>query len=281
MLIADSGSTQTDWVIINKEGQIKRYDTIGFNPYYVPAKEMSKILDKALVPFINTKGIEEIYYYGAGCSTSNKCFIVEEALENVFPNASIEVYHDLLGAARGLFNNKKGIACILGTGSNSCLYNGDKIIENVPSLGYLFGDEGSGAYIGKIFLTSYLRGNLPNTLKNSFENTFNYTLENILDSVYNQPLPNRYLGSFMGFIAENKKNKFIRTLVTSSFKKFFGEHVTKYTDYTKTDIGCVGSIAYYFRDILKNVASLYNVRLKKILPSPISGLIEFHKPPEE
>ncbi len=276
ILIADSGSTKTDWALIDKVGQTKRFETVGFNPYFVPAEEMSKILDKFLVPFINNKSVEEVFYYGSGCSTKNKCFIVEEALDRVFPNAKMEVEHDLLGAARGLFGKQKGIACILGTGSNSCLYDGEKIIENVPSLGYLFGDEGSGAHIGKIFIREYLRGKLPKVIKTAFDEQYNLNLENILDAVYNQAWPNRFLASFMEFIAGYKENKYVHNLVHSSFRKFFGEQITKYTDYNKVSMATVGSVGYYFKEIIREVAGSYHVKLKTVKKDPIHGLIKFH-----
>jgi len=280
ILIADSGSTQTDWVLINKDGQTKRYETVGFNPYFVPAHEMTEILDKFLVPFINNKEVKEVYYYGSGCSTKNKCFIVEEALERVFPNAELEVEHDLLGAARGLFGNKAGIACILGTGSNSCLYDGTTIVENVPSLGYLFGDEGSGAHIGKIFISDYLRAKLPKVIAMAFDEQYHLTLENILDSVYNKPWPNRFLASFMEFIAGYKDNKYIQSLVHSSFRKFFGEQITKYTDYDKANMSSVGSVGFYFKEVMYEVADSYHVKLKAVKKDPIHGLINYHYQPE-
>jgi N-acetylglucosamine kinase-like BadF-type ATPase len=281
ILIADSGSTKTDWVLIDKEGQTRRYETVGFNPYFVPAAEMTEILEKYLVPFIDNRGVKELYYYGSGCSTKNKCFIVEEALEKVFPSSRMEVDHDLLGAARGLFGNNKGIACILGTGSNSCLYDGKQITENVPSLGYLFGDEGSGAHIGKVFISDYLRGKLPKAISNALDKKFNLSLENILDSVYNQPYPNRFLASFMEFIAGYKDNRYIQSLVHSSFRKFFGEQVTKYADYDKLPVACVGSVAYHFKEIIKEVANHYHIRLAAVKKDPIRGLIQYHFQPED
>jgi N-acetylglucosamine kinase-like BadF-type ATPase len=206
---------------------------------------------------------------------------VEEALEKVFPSSRMEVDHDLLGAARGLFGNNKGIACILGTGSNSCLYDGKQITENVPSLGYLFGDEGSGAHIGKVFISDYLRGKLPKAISNALDKKFNLSLENILDSVYNQPYPNRFLASFMEFIAGYKDNRYIQSLVHSSFRKFFGEQVTKYADYDKLPVACVGSVAYHFKEIIKEVANHYHIRLAAVKKDPIRGLIQYHFQPED
>ncbi len=278
ILISDSGSTGTDWVSVEKDNKIKSYRTSGFNPYYSPKEAIIDILEKELVPFLDNYSVKYIFYYGSGCSTESKCFIVEDALEKVFPNATIDVNHDLLGAARGLFNRNSGIACILGTGSNSCLYNGNDIIENVSSLGYLFGDEGSGAHIGKQFISAYLKNKLPVNISAEFKERFKLSLENILDSVYNQPRPGTFLASFMEFIGENKDDTFIHQIIYMSFDALFHEYIIKYTDYENHTIGCVGSIAYYFKDILEKVASQYNCKLDYIVQNPIEGLIKFHQP---
>ncbi len=281
ILISDSGSTGTDWVSIEKDKQVKDYKTSGFNPYYSPREAIIDILEKELVPFLDNYSVRYIFYYGSGCSTKSKCFIIEDALEKVFPNATIDVQHDLLGAVRGLFNRESGIACILGTGSNSCLYDGKEIIENVSSLGYLFGDEGSGAHIGKLFLTAYLKKELPVNIAKDFRERYKLSLENILDSVYNKPRPNTYLASFMEFIGAYKNDNFIHHIIYSSFDALFQEYIIKYTDYKKFNISCVGSIAYFFKDILETVASEYNCKIGTVEKDPIEGLIKYHEPDVE
>jgi N-acetylglucosamine kinase-like BadF-type ATPase len=239
-------------------------------------KVLEDAVEKGLVPFISPQHIKEVFYYGAGCSTMQKCGIVDDVLREIFEHADIEIHHDLLGAARALLGRNRGIACILGTGSNSCLYDGKNILENVTSLGYLFGDEGSGAYLGKLFLTEYLRGRLPEHLKNLFDKRYGFTLENILDSVYNKPHPNQFLSSFSKFIGDLKDEEFIRGLVKKNFTDFFNEQVTQYTDYQNQTLGVIGSVGYYFQDLFKEVAAEYHLKVAKILQSPIDGLAEFH-----
>ncbi len=278
ILIADSGSTKTDWVFLDKGENIQRYTTTGFNPYYVPGEEMVNTIEKELVPFIDHQNVRYIYYYGSGCSTEKKRFIVEEALEKVFRNASIEVYHDLLGAARGLFLNQPGIACIIGTGSNSCLYDGTSIIENIPSLGYFFGDEGSGAYIGKLFFSSLLRNELPLNISDDFYRRHPLGLEDILDAVYNQPRPNRFLSSFMEFILEHHEEPIIHELLFHALDDFIQEQVMKYTGYENHVVSCAGSVGFYLRALFREVAEQYDIKVGEIIKDPVDGLIQYHKP---
>ncbi len=278
ILIADSGSTHTDWVFIEKDEHEKKYQTAGFNPYYVPSHEMVNSLEKNLVPFVNNGAVRYVYFYGSGCSTDKKRFIVEEALGKVFPNAHTEVNHDLLGAARGLFNDRPGIACILGTGSNSCLYDGTGIRENIPSLGYFFGDEGSSAHIGRLFLTALLRKDLPVHILEEFEEAYSYNLEDILDAVYNQPRPNRFLGSFMPFIAGYREDPMIHALIFRSFDEFIQEQVIRYTDYQDYTVSYVGSVAYHMKNLLTNVARQYDLSIGDIHADPLDGLIKYHQP---
>jgi glucosamine kinase len=276
ILIADAGATKIQWVVIQDGKASVTYETAGFNPYFMEPKILTDAVEKDLLPFISPSYIKEIYYYGAGCSTMAKCNIVDDVLREDFDNADIEIHHDLLGAARALLGRQKGIACILGTGSNSCLYDGSKILENVTSLGFLFGDEGSGAYLGKLFLTEYLRGRMPENLKAKFDKRFGYSLENILDSVYNKPHPNQFLSSFSHFIGDNKDDEFIIGLVRKNFNDFFIEQVTQYTDYQNQTLGVIGSVGYHFQDIFKIVAADYHLQLRKIIKSPIEGLAEYH-----
>jgi N-acetylglucosamine kinase-like BadF-type ATPase len=276
ILIADAGATNIQWVVIHDGKASERIETAGFNPYFMEPQVLTDAVEKDLVPFINPGYIRQVYYYGAGCSTVIKCGVVEDVLKEVFENADFEIYHDLLGAARALFGRKEGIACILGTGSNSCLYGGKEILENVTSLGYLFGDEGSGAYLGKLWLTEYLRGRMPGHLKKLFDDRYGYSLENILDSVYSKPHPNRFLSSFSIFIGDLKNDEFVKGLVRKNFHDFFTEQVTQYTDFAKRPLGVIGSVGYHFQDIFKEVAAEYSLEVSKIIQSPIEGLVEYH-----
>lgn len=277
ILIADSGATKAQWAVIEDEKPLHVYETPGFNPYFADAEFIENVVEKDLVPFVFKDNITEIFLYGAGCSTVAKCSVVEEALKKVFPGAHVEVSHDLLGAARSLFGREEGIVAILGTGSNSCLYDGREIIENVPSLGYLFGDEGSGAHMGKQFLNDYLRGHLPEELKKKFEGTFTFDLESILDSVYNRPRPNRFLAAFAGFLGDNKEVPYAGELIRNSFRSFFQEQISEYSRYQEVPMGVVGSIGFHFQDMLREIASEYAVKLEKIAKSPIEGLADFHR----
>lgn len=276
LLIADAGATKIQWIATDGKQHFGPYETSGFNPYFMAPGLLEDILDKELVPFIKTEPIRDIYYYGAGCSTAQKCGIVDQVLKEEFPHADCDVQHDLLGAARALFNKNAGIACILGTGSNSCLYDGKDIKENVKSLGYLFGDEGSGAYLGKLLLTEYLRGRLPVHLASAFEQRFGYSLENILDAVYNKPHPNQFLAGFSRFIHDREQDPFIKTILEKNFSDFFEEQVTKYSGYQELLVGVVGSIGHHFRDSFEKVAEKYGVQVGEIVQNPIMGLVRYH-----
>lgn len=276
-LIAESGSTKTDWRLINHKNEISDFQTIGLNPYFVSSEDIKEELDKNLLPYLNPTSIEKVYFYGSGCGNLQKKDIVREPLEQFFRLAKVEVEHDLLGAARALCGHEKGIACILGTGSNSCLYDGRDIIENVPSVGYFFGDEGGGAYLGKKFIGAYLKNELPDDIKNSFESQFSFRFDYILDTVYKKPFPNRFLASFSPFFLSNIHNNYIREMIFDAFDMFFHYQVSKYTDYKKEKIGFTGSIAYHFRELLLEVAKKWEVNVFKIDKKPMEGLTEFHK----
>lgn len=277
ILIADSGSTKTDWCLIDEDGNQKEIQTIGINPYLMNAETIKDVLDKELYPFINPESVKKIFYYGAGCSTERKCQTIDSVLQDFFPEAEIEVQHDLLGAARALCGKEPGIACILGTGSNSCLYDGKNIIENVDSLGYLFGDEGSGAHMGKQFIIDYFHGIIPEDIVLKFKNKFNPSVESILDAVYNQPRPSRFLASFSPFILENITEPYIKNLVTNCFDEFFRLTVSKYNNYKSVKVNFVGSVAYYFHDTLQASAEKAGITTNKFYRSAIEGLIDYHK----
>lgn len=277
LLIADSGSSKIDWATIDKGGNIRYFETEGFNPYYKKTEELYKTVEKELLPMIDKDLVEEIYFYGSGCSTDSKKMNVEDTLKESFGHIAVFIEHDLFGAARALLGKQEGIACILGTGSNSCYYDGKEIVENVPSLGYLYGDEGSGTYIGKLLITAYLQNKLPGSLKKGFENKYNMSLEAILDASYNKGRPNIFLSSFSGFISEHISDNFLKNMVRVSFEDFFHLQILKYKKYDKATISFTGSVAYVFRDILTEVAKKFKVKIGKIERKPIHGLVEFHR----
>lgn len=277
ILIADSGATKSDWILIDKKGtEHLNFQLVGLNPYYLSPSEIGAILSKELTPFIETKKVDQLFFYGAGCSSVYKCLMIEEAFQKLFKNAEITIESDLLGAARALFGNKEGIACILGTGSNSCFYNGEKIAHKIVSLGYFFGDEGSGAHMGKTFIKDYLLGKLPEELDEAYKKEYNYTRDNILDAVYNLPFPNRFLASFCEFYSNNLSNKYMFELISNSFREFFMNQIEQHKNYTKLPIAFTGSVAYYFEPILRQIAAEFEVKISKIERTPIKSLAEFH-----
>ncbi len=277
ILIADSGATKSNWVLMDKNRRNQNFELVGLNPFYVDSVQIEKIISKELVPIIANENVEQIYFYGAGCSTIYKSMVIEDALIMLFWNAEIIVNSDLLGAARALFWNEEGIACILGTGSNSCYFDGKDIVKNVPSLGYFFGDEGSGAHMGKTFMKDYLLGNLPKEIDKAFRKEYNYTRENILDAIYNLPFPNRFLASFNSFYADHLSNKYVFELVTNSFREFFINQIEHYENYRDVPISFVGSVAFYFEALLRQIAAEFDVEIKSILRTPIDALAQYHK----
>ena len=273
-LIADSGSTKTDWLLINKNYKIS-FKTQGINPLFLTEKEITKEIKKAFPNNISLEDVQELYFYAAGCSTKERCFSLQQLLQTIFSKAKIATESDLLGAARALFQHKKGLACILGTGSNSCVYDGKEIKQNITSLGYILGDEGSGAHIGKTFITALLNDELPSELKNNFFRQFALETETIVQKLYTADYPSRFLASFVPFVAENLKYTEITKLVEDSFALFFKHQIDKYT-YKDLPIAFVGSIAWHFKKQIKKELQKRNFEPPLYLPSPIEKLAEYH-----
>lgn len=275
MIIVDSGSTKTHWCLIDENGETL-IQTIGINPYQMNDEAIQEVLQKELYPYLKGENVNNVHFYGAGCSTDQKCNLLDSILQNFFTTANIEVHHDLLGAARALCGHEKGVACILGTGCNSCYYDGENIKDQIHSLGYALGDEGSGAYIGKLLIRDYYQGTMPYEVQQLFNEEFDPVLENILDRVYNQPQPSRYLASFCPFISKNISHPYLYNLVSSSFDEFFQKHVLKFEEAKTTKIHFLGSIAFYFSDILKESADKAGLQIGRIYESPIKGLVDYH-----
>ncbi|MFZ2906222.1 MAG: N-acetylglucosamine kinase [Cyclobacteriaceae bacterium] len=276
ILIADSGASKTDWRILDKTRSIEQAQTIGFNPYYQPIEHFDREVREVLLPQVKHP-IDKIFYYGTGCSSDKNRKLIRNVLEVFFPQAHIEIWHDLLAAARALCGTEEGIACILGTGSNSCYYDGTKIVDNVTSLGYLLGDEGSGSYLGKQIIADYLRKDLPENLWGQFKKRFPFDRDEILDRVYTQAMPSRFLGSFSHFIFQHIKEPYCYKLVYDGFDKFFERNVMKYNQYQSLKVHFTGSVAFYFSDILRQVANDKGITVKNILESPIAGLTLYHQ----
>lgn len=277
ILIADSGSTKTTWVLLEGDKVKNTITTAGLNPYFHTSESVEAEIRAGLAPYLVEYHIKEVHFYGAGCSTEYNNNMISDAVRVFFRNTRVSVYHDILGAARALFGNGRGIACILGTGCNSCYYDGSGTWSPVESLGYLFGDEGAGSYLGKLFLGAYLRKELPPELKTAFDKHYGYSLEDILNSIYNKPFPNRFLASFSLFLSPNREHPFIQDLLLRSFRDFFDAHIRKYEGYRATGIGFIGSIAYCYSEVLERVAGMEGVKITRILPSPVEGLVEYHR----
>ncbi|MDN5203952.1 N-acetylglucosamine kinase [Fulvivirgaceae bacterium BMA10] len=275
-LIADSGSTKTEWRIIRSNGQIQQAKTIGFNPFYQEPEAIVEEIKSNLLPSIHDP-VQSIFFYGAGCSGKDQIKIVQNAFSEIFPEATIEVYTDILAAARGLCNNESGIACILGTGANSCLYDGEKILENIQPLGFFLGDEGSGAYLGKKFIAAYLRNELPPLIMEKANLRYQLKREDVLQKIHKGSFPNRYLASFTKFLFDHRKDTSIYTILYEAFDLFFEKNVMKYENHSQYKVHFVGGVAYYFGDILRQVASDKKVTVRNILENPIAGLTLFHQ----
>lgn len=275
ILIADSGSTKTEWCIAEKGEPVKRILTAGMNPFFQTPDGMEELLKRSLLPEIKDYAIESICFYGAGCASPEKNRIVRNSIYKQI-QATIEVQSDLFGAARALCGRDPGIACILGTGSNSCLYNGKLITENISPLGYILGDEGSGAVLGKLLVGDCLKNQLPDHLKSRFLDQFQVDTAELLDRVYKQPFPNRYLATLSRFLLDNIDEPRLHELVYNSFRSFFIRNVMLYSGFLDTPIHFTGSIAYYYQDILKEAARSLSLEIQSIEQTPMPGLLAYH-----
>ena len=252
ILIADSGGSKIDWRLLTFDGTVVQANTPGFNPYYQPIEDLTKNFKEVIVPKI-TEGIHKIFFYGAGVSSEKNQMTVKNAFLKFYPDAQIEIGWDLLAAARALCGREPGIACIMGTGSNSCLYDGEHIIGNVANLGWILADEGSGANIGRKFLVDYLREVMPEGLRKQFRDRFPLTREEFLEHIYQKERPSAFLASFTKFIFQHLKEPYCYKLVYNSFAEFYENNVMKYENYKNLKVHFTGSIAFYFSDILRQV----------------------------
>lgn len=275
-LIADSGATKCEWKLV-AGGKTKTILTQGISPYFLSPVQITALLDKELIPKLKHASITDIHFYGTGLSNKDNAAIIKKVLTIRFPKAKIEVQTDLLAAARALCGHQKGIACILGTGSNSCYYDGKKIVKNSPGLGYVLGDEGSGAYLGKKVVQYYLYNTFDEDLKSRFEKRFQVSTIEILDHVYKQPLANRYLASYAIFLAENRGHYMIENIIEDGLNDFFFTHLYKYRESWTLPIHFIGSIAFGFRDVLKDLCDTYELELGKVIKAPMQGLLAYHK----
>lgn len=277
IIIADGGSTKTNWCMLDESNKKIYFNTEGYNPYFVDSAYIESSLKKDLPDDLPFGKIKEVNYYGAGVHNEEKANIVKEAMLNVFPNAKIEIGHDLLAAARALLGTESGFAAILGTGTNSCIYDGDKITHHIDSAAYILGDEGSGCYIGKKLLTDFIRGIMPKRVSDEFYSVYKLTPDEIMDKVYTEPLANRFCASFSKFAYDNNVNiEYTQKIVEDSFEAFFANLVSHYPDYQSYTFNCIGSVGYNFRNVLEAKANEYGMTVGKIIRSPIDDLVKFH-----
>lgn len=271
-LITDSGSTKTAWAVVENPTHVIKTD--GINPIFMDSDAIENTLRNQLVPHLS-QGITEVYFYGAGCANQKKNNVVKRAIQRVFGDIKIEIASDLLGAARGLCKHQDGIACILGTGSNSCLYQNGNISWNVPALGFILGDEGSGAVLGKLLMGNLFKNQLPDVVKTDFEQTYGLSMMDVIEKVYRQPLPNRFLASFGPFISKHIAVPQVYNMVYDALESFIVRNVKQYP-YQALPVNFTGSIAFYFADILHDLASKHHFSIGCIQKDPLLGLVEFH-----
>ncbi|MBP5323317.1 MAG: ATPase [Bacteroidaceae bacterium] len=276
-IIADSGSTKTDWSICIDNEVLQAVQTQGINPYHQPEEVIANVLEQEFLPALHTTltGNTEVIFYGAGCANETACNRVRSVIRKVLGTDSIEVCTDLLGAARALCGHSEGIACVLGTGSNSCLFDGQRIVENVPPMGYILGDEGSSAALGKRLLSDVFKNQLPADLREEFLDKYQLTQESVLERVYRQPLVNRFLASFTPFLSEHRMVPEVHRILVSSFTEFLTRNVHQYHR-PWLPINCVGSIAYVFAQEVKEAAEGLGMEMGIVMQSPMKGLIKYH-----
>ena len=275
VLIADSGSTKTQWCLL-QDGKKKMISTQGISPYFLNDDSLGIILRKELAPKITNMPVDDIFYYGTGCSNPDNISLIKRGLKKIFPSAKIKVQHDLMGAARALCGDKKGIACILGTGSNSCFYNGKRIVKNSPGLGFILGDEGSGSHLGKKVVQYYLYNTFDAELMEKFQSKYSADASEILDNVYKRPLPNRYLAEFVSFLTENRGHYMVENIIEDSLNDFFFNHIYKYRESWSLPINFAGSVAFGFKDVLAQMCSDFELTLGTVIKDPMEGLIKYH-----
>lgn len=277
LLIADSGATKTNWVLANTETQniIGEYETIGFSPMFVTEEQVLNELrgNKALAD--NALGVESLYFFGAGCSSEERCAKMRNIFSKFFTNTRISVDHDMLGAAIALCHNQAGIACILGTGSNSVYYDGKNLFEETPALDYILGDEGSGTHLGKMIIRYYLYKRLPKELHDDFAATYEVTKEIVLTKVYKEMNPKRYLASFARFAGKHEQHPFMRQLIQDCFSEFLDYHVCIYPQSKQVPVNFAGSVAHYFSSILKETAAAKGLTVGRIIQKPIYELLNY------
>lgn len=276
LVIVDGGSTKADWVIVENPNKKYLVSTRGFNPFLWTSEGIIAELQKEFVHQVPVQNKFSVYFYGAGCSDELRCNIVANALRVIFPNSYVEVDHDLLACARATAGNEPAISCILGTGSNSCEYDGKKITDHLTNLGHLVGDEGSGTWLGKMLLRGYFYRECPSDIKEEFEKAYPIGERAILNKLYESGKSNVYLASFAKFMSDHKDHMYIRNMVLEGFTEFIKRNIRKYESHTRLPIHFVGSIAHHFQDILKLALEERGLKLGVVVQKPIDNLVAYH-----
>jgi hypothetical protein len=278
VIIADCGSTKCDWLLLHGGRDQQLENTVGFSPFFHTSAEIEAIVREQLLPKLKPEAVREVYFYGTGVHDAHRADIVALALRAVFPNAKVEVEHDLLAAARATCGRSAGICCILGTGSNSCYYDGRTILDNVPSLGWLIGDEGSGTHLGKALLRAKFYRELPADLNAAFDAAYPEGPTAIKDRVYEKGA-NAYLATFTRFMGDNIQHPLIREMVAGCLGEFLDRHVCKYSGYQLVPVHFVGSIAHHFQEVLLKCMEERRLKPGVIIRKPIYHLADFHLHP--
>lgn len=279
-LIADSGSSKTNWKYVHTNGEVLcTLKTIGLNPYFLSAEDMAEVISKEVTPYL--QNVNNIYFYGAGCGHIQMADKVKEALLQSITTTSIQVESDILGASRSMFQDEPGIACILGAGANSSVYDGYQIIQNVPSLGYLLADWGSGAVMGKDMLALILQKKVDKNIIEDFHQTFGMELKQILDKIYNKPMANKFLSMFSPFLLKHAKHEeAFRTLILDNFRKFFDYYILSYGRYVGSlKVGMIGSVAFHYQEYLMEISKEKSIAIRTIVQDPMEGLVSYHLNP--
>ena len=272
-LIIDAGSTKMGWILMEGHEVKAHFVTKGFNPNYSPMQDLVETCRGASLP----NEIQSIYYYGTGCGNEQNCYLIKEVFQHQFPHAEIYVTHDLMAACHAVLGHDKGIACILGTGSNSCVYDGNDIIERAVSLGYLVGDEGSGMHIGREVVRAYFYGFMPVDLRQQFDTEYHLELKDFIQRLYHKGQPSKFLASFARFAGENQSHPFIKGLVKGCFRAFVEAFILRYDNCQSLRVSFIGSVAFHFKDILKETLTDYGLTMGEVMPSPAEGLIKYYQ----
>jgi len=273
ILIADSGSTKTEWTIMQNGNAVRSVFTEGINPNQADTAAIVSVLTNS---DLANSYPDQLFFYGSGCGSESGKSIVREALKQIFPNAVLSVESDLLAAARALCHKEKGVVAILGTGASSCLFDGEKIIEQKPSLGFILGDEGSGAVLGKMFIRKLLYGELPENVTKAFHSEFGFDKDAILRRVYREPYPNRFLATFGEFIARHKSQAAVNEVIRENFKALIASHLSAYTGAKQLPVHFIGSVAFHFQEELHALLQWNGYTPGKTERSPMDGLVKYH-----